>query len=357
MLNKIIQTGKYEIWKAQREANRKRHPLTYLFWEISLQCNFHCRHCGSYCERHKYPDDLNTEEIKKVFKEIAEDFNAKKITIAVTGGEPLLRKDLFEVMTYARNLGFHWGMVTNGWFVTPEIVKKMKQSGMETVVVSIDGLGLTHDKFRDMPGAYDQAIRAVKLLSKGKFLKDLQITTSVHKKCLPELEKMSKIFPKLGINSWRVMNVDPIGRADIDQEILLSKPELIQLLDFIKEKRKISKIDITYSCAQFLGFDYDDSVRDHPFFCATGINVASILHNGDIFVCPNVPRLPKLIQGNVKKERFSDVWNNKFEMFRDINRTNCAKCTNCPDWEYCLGGSYHLWDQKKKRPKSCYRSN
>jgi radical SAM protein with 4Fe4S-binding SPASM domain len=357
MLNKVLQLGKYEIWKAQREASRKVHKLTYLFWEVSLSCNFHCRHCGSNCERKQYQDDLTTEEIKKVFREISEDYDVKKITIAVTGGEPLLRKDVFEVMGYARSLGFHWGMVTNGWSITPEVVEKMKESGMETIVVSIDGLKETHDRFRDMPGSFDRAANGVKSLAQAKFLKDLQITTSVHRQCFGELEEMYKLFSTLGITSWRVMNVDPIGRAEIDKEILLTSEELKKLLSFIKEKRKKCPFKISYSCDQFLGFDYDDSVRDQPFYCGTGINIGSILQNGDIFVCPNVPRLPELIQGNIKKDRFSDVWENKFELFRDPKRTACEKCLQCSDWEYCLGGSFHLWDFENKKPKCCYREN
>ena len=292
--------------------------------------------------------------IKKTFKEIAEDYDSKKIMIAVTGGEPLIRKDLFEVMGYANGLGFPWGMVTNGYLVDKQVTRKMKETGMSSIVVSIDGLGKTHDGLRQKDGSYEKAIEAVKILAKVDSIKALQVTTTLNKNNFDELEKMYETFLGLGITSWRVMNIDPIGRAEKNKDLLLADEQLKKLLYFIKEKRKTSKIDITYDCSGFLGLDLENKVRNHFFICNTGINTGSILHNGDIFVCPNVPRHKELVQGNVRKDRFSDVWDNKFEMFRNKNRTKCEKCARCEWWSECLGSSYHLWDFDKKQPKFCH---
>ena len=141
MLKKIEKIGRFKLWEAQRDYLWKKHSLDYLFWECTLTCNFSCKHCGSRAEKHAYQGELTTEEIKKVFREVAHDFDAKKITIAVTGGEPLLRKDLFEVMKYAKELGFSWGMVTNGFLIDENIIGKMKEAGMESIDISIDGIG------------------------------------------------------------------------------------------------------------------------------------------------------------------------------------------------------------------------
>lgn len=354
MIKKILKTGKYELCALNHKNNIKKHPLTYLFWESTLSCNFHCKHCGSSCERQKYPDDLTTKEIKAAFLQISQDFDPSKITIAVTGGESLLRADIFEVMGYARSLGFHWGMVTNGFLVTKLVVDNLKKAGMETVVVSIDGIGNGHDEFRNMPDVYEKALNAVKLFSEADFLYDLQITTTIYPKNHDQLEEMYQLFKDTGITSWRVMNVDPIGRAK-ENNLSLSDKQLKQLLDFIKEKRKSSKIKVTFGCSHFLGFEYDDEVRDHPFTCLTGISVASILHNGDIFVCPNVPRLPELIQGNVKTDRFKEIWDNKFELFRNREKIVPQKCLDCESWDYCQGDAFHLFDLKNKKPGFCYQ--
>ncbi len=354
MFKNIYKTGALKAWSLYKDALRKEHKLLYLFWECTLNCNFFCKHCGSSAGRKIFPGELNTAEIKKTFKEIAEDYNAREIMMAVTGGEPLLRKDLFEVMAFARGLGFPWGVVTNGFLLDEEAARKMREAGMSTVSVSIDGIGATHDKFRGTIGAYEKAIKAVKILVSANFLDCIQITTSVNKENFKELDKMYATFLLLGIHSWRVMNVDPIGRAEENKDIILSGAELKELLNFIKRKRKESKIDIVYGCEGFLGLDYEGEVRDKFFICNTGINTGSILHNGDIFVCPNVPRKKELIQGNVRRERFSEIWNNKFEIFRNKERTECAKCKGCDYWDECLGGSFHLWNFDKNQPKICH---
>lgn len=334
---------------------RRSHPLRYLFWEATLNCNFDCQHCGSRASRNKhYQDELSTEEIKNVFKSIASKTNPKKIMVAVTGGEPLLRSDLFDVMSYAKSLGFNWGLVTNGSLVSPKTIDQMRESGMSTIVVSIDGLGKVHDDFRQAPGSYQKAITAVKLLTQSHFFQNVQITTTIHQNNILELEKMYTEFLPLGIQSWRVMNIDPIGRAIDNPKLLLKAKDLKKLLDFIKQKRTFSPIDITYDCTGFLGPKFEGQVRNWLFFCSTGITTASILHNGDIFVCPNVPRLPELIQGNVRQDDFYDTWQKKFKIFRDPNRTSCSDCKKCLSWTECKGSSFHLWDFEQNKPKFCH---
>lgn len=354
MLGQILKTGQLRVWSYYKYFLRSGHKLTYLFWECTLNCNFFCKHCGSSAGRKLFKGELTTKEMKKAFREIADDFNSKEIMVAITGGEPLVRKDLFEVMGYASKLGFRWGMVTNGFLVNEETVKKMKETGMKTIVVSIDGIGKKHDDFRNMKGAYERAINAVNLMAKGNFLNNLQITTTIHQGNFEQMEEMYRVFAKLPIHSWRVINVDPIGRAQINKNILLNNEQLRKLLLFIKEKRAKSKIDITYGCAGFLGLEFEGEVRSNYFYCNTGINTASILYNGDIYVCPNVPRIKELIQGNVRYDRFADVWKSKFLYFRNINRTRCKKCSNCQFWQECLGNSFHLWDFTKNQPKMCH---
>jgi len=355
LFSEILLRGQLRVNSWHVSYLRHTHPLNYIFWEATLNCNFNCRHCGSkasYKKHHK--NELSTQEIKNVFKKLATQTNAKKIMIAVTGGEPLLRPDLFEVMSYAHSLGFSWGMVTNGSLVTPEVVEKMHQSGMSTIVVSIDGIGKIHDDFRQSAGSYKKAINAVRLLTRSKYFQNVQITTTIHKNNISDLEKMYAEFLPLGIQSWRVMNIDPIGRALENQKLLLKPKDLKKLLDFIKQKRLTSPIDITYDCTGFLGLNYEGSVRNWLFYCSTGITTASILHNGDIFVCPNVPRLPELIQGNIRHQDFYDTWQNQFKVYRQPNRTSCSGCRKCSHWSECRGSSFHLWDFQKKQPKLCH---
>ncbi len=355
MLKKILKIGRQKLWLLHREHLREKHELNYLFWEATLNCNFTCKHCGSNAGEKFFDDVIDTEEIKKAFLDISKNFNTKKITIAVTGGEPLLRKDLFEVMKYANYLGFRWGMVSNGSLINQDVVEKSKEAGMATIDISIDGLEEIHDDFRNTKGSYKKAINAVKLYKKAEFLKSLRITTTIHKKNINSLDKMYESFASLGISDWRLLSAEPIGRALAGGDILLNKDQFTHLLQFIKDKRvKKVKPNVAYTCSHFLGDDYEDEVRNNFFYCPAGINIGSILHNGDISVCPNVSRKKDLIQGNIKNHSFSDVWNNKFKFFRDKNRTICKKCSNCNFWEECLGGSLHSWNFDEKKPKICF---
>ena len=349
----LISQQSYNSWKI--DNLRRKHPLEYLFWEATLNCNFNCRHCGSSAGRQKHcTNELTTEEIVSVFRSISTKTSPKNIMLAITGGEPLLRADLFEVMKEAHRLGFRWGMVTNGYLVTPKIIRQMKDTGMSTVVVSIDGIEKKHDNFRQTPGAYQKAINAVKLLVDSNFVKNVQITTVVNQNNIDDLELMYQTFSKLKIHSWRVVNMDPIGRAQDNKKLLLKPNQFKKMIDFIKEKRLVSKMEVTYSCSGFLGPGYESKVRSWLFSCLTGITTASILHNGDIFVCPNVERRPELIQGNVRKNDFYQTWQNKFKIFRQKDRTTCTNCKKCPEWENCFGGPFHLWDFKKGQPKFCH---
>lgn len=354
MLKKFQKIGTDRIRKYYQDKNRVRHDLRYLFWECTLSCNFYCKHCGSNAGEGKISSDLSTSEIKKTLYEIAEDFDVKKIMLAVTGGEPLLRNDIFEVMKYASSLGFPWGMVTNGFLVTREVVEKMKDTGMRTVVVSVDGIGKEHDEFRNKDGAYEKAMNAIKLLAEADFLDNLQITTTVHPGNMESLDEMYEKFSASRIHSWRLVTADPIGRAEFDKNLSLNSEQLRRLLLFIKEKRKKAKIAVFFGCTGFLGEEFEGVVRGNHFYCNTGINVASILHDGSIFVCPNVPHIKELIQGNVKKDRFSKVWENGFKFFREKNRTACEECFACKHWEKCLGNSLHTWDFQNKKPKICH---
>lgn len=354
MIKDIIKYGEAEITYKNKQLLSEKPKLKNLFWETTLRCNANCRHCGSRAsENLKLEDELTTKEIKKTLQDIANKYDAREILINVTGGEPLLRQDLFEVMEFANNLGYYWGMTTNGILINDYIIEKMKQTGMSTISISLDGLEKSHDEFRQVKGSYRRIIENVKKLKETDFLNYLQITTVVNKSNINELEQLYNEIQSLHIDSWRILNMEPIGRAADNQELLLSGNEYKTLLNFIKEKRKKSKFDITYGCSHFLGMKYEKEVRNHMFFCIAGFITASILYNGDIYVCPSVERRKELVQGNVKTDDLVDVWENKFKWFRNLDKLKCKECANCQDWKYCLGGSLHNWDFDNKTQKLC----
>ena len=354
MLKKIYKLGELTLMKNLKEQERLKHTLVDLFWECTLTCNAKCKHCGSSAEKKKYDGELSTNEIKNAFKQIANDMDASKILINVTGGEPLVRQDLCEVMEYAANeLGFHWGMTTNGILLNDENIEKLRKANMETISISIDGLEETHDKFRGVPGSFKIITNNIKKLKEADFVKHIQVTTVFHKDNINQLEQLYDIMSSLDLDSWRLVSMDPIGRANENNTLLLNGKEIKQLLDFIKSKKNNKKMELTYGCPGYLGLDYEKEVRQHYFYCKTGINVASILYNGDLFVCPNVPRRKELIQGNIRTDNFKDVWDNKYKIFREKDRTKSEECEKCDNWEYCLGGAFHTWNFNDNTQNKC----
>ena len=354
MFKKIYKYGEREAFCLYRDGITQKHELKDLFWECTLNCNLRCKHCGSFAGNKRLPDELTTEEIKTAFQKIARGCDPGKILINVTGGEPLMRPDLCDVMGYAANeLGFHWGMTTNGMLLTENNIQKLKEAGLATVAVSIDGMPQTHDAFRGCEGSYKTVVENIARLRDAGFLRHLQVSTVFHKSNIDELEPLYNEINKLRINSWRLITVDPIGRAEQNADILLSGPEIKRILDFIKAKNKLNGVRLQYGCPGYLGLEYENEVRSNYFFCRTGINVASILYNGDLFVCPDVPRHPDLIQGNIKTDDFWDVWNNGYRVFRDPLRSSCEECLACDSWKYCLGGAYHTWDYINGKQKKC----
>ena len=191
MLKEIYKLGELTIQSNIRNTERVTHHLRDLFWECTLSCNAKCKHCGSSAEKRKYEGELTTEEIKSAFKQIADSMDASKILINVTGGEPLVRQDLCEVMEYAsKELGFHWGMTTNGILLNEKNIAKLKNANMESISVSIDGLQETHDEFRGVPGSYNIIMNNIKKLKEADFVKHLQVTTVFHKKNINQLQEL-----------------------------------------------------------------------------------------------------------------------------------------------------------------------
>lgn len=330
-------------------------PLRDLFIEVTSRCNAHCEHCGSSCGDKVDTEEISGDLLKKVLLDISNKYNTEDILLNITGGEPLLRKDLFDIMSYAHQLGYKWGMTTNGMLINDNIIDKMVETNMDTISISLDGLKETHELFRKVPDSFDKIIENIKKLQQRKSIKIIQITTVANKKNLNELEDLYQYLKNLGIKYWRVVNVDPIGRAKDNKEILLDKEEYKYLFNFIKEKREYDDMYVEYGCSHYLDLEYEKELRDTYFICAAGIYVASILSNGDISVCPNVERRKEVIQGNIKFDNFVDVWENKFKLFRNKYRTSCDKCMKCKSFKYCKGDSFHTWNFDLNEPNFCIK--
>ena len=327
---------------------KEPYPLYSLLIEITKKCNAACDQCGSRCDINS-EELLSKDEILAALRDIKENLGTDAM-LNITGGEPLLRRDLFRIMAEAAAMGFDWGMVTNGSLITPETVEQMRQSGMKTITVSVDGMKETHDSLRRLPGSWDKIMAALPLLKRAAFLDHIQITFTANRRNVYEFEALYRAVAPLGLDSVRVSFMDPIGRAREHEDLLLTREEILYftgLVNRLNAARRGPKI--VWGCPHFLG----DLLPNRRFSCFAGIYTASILVNGDIFVCPNVERRKELIQGNILKDSFSDVWKNGFRQFR--SRTLPPKCAGCAHVQACGGDSLHTLDFDTGAPRFCYR--
>ena len=330
-----------------------RPQLRHLFFELTTACNERCFHCGSNCSEPQ-PGELTTEEYKRILDQIKEDFDISRMLLCITGGEPLLRRDFFEIMNYAKDLGFKWGMTSNATLITKEVAHKLKEAGMKTISVSIDGLPATHDELRGMPRAYELAMRGVQNLIDENAFTSIQITTVINHRNISELDELFEIMKGIDIDSWRVINLEPIGRALLRPDLMCTKDDLKRMFDFIRKARQ-DGFPVLYGCSHYLGLDYEVEVREWYWLCNAGVYTASIMSNGDIGACLDIERNPKVIQGNIREDRFKDVWENRFEIFRRNKAEDSSKCRECVHKKYCRGDAYHSWDYNNDEPLVCMR--
>ena len=332
----------------------KNPDLKFLFLEMTNMCNLQCRHCGSRCEKGKGVF-LDTELIIKSLKEAAEDFKDRKYMVVVTGGEPLLHPGFDKIVNCINELNLPWGMTTNGILIDSKMAQHLKDLQIGSITLSLDGLKEEHDWLRQVDGSFDKTIEAIKNLKNVDLT--VQVTTVVNKKTINQLDDIYSLMRNLNVDSWRVINVEPIGRALDNQDMMLSKEEIYKLLDYIRDKRfdNDNPMDVCFGCSHYVSFDYEREIRDFYFECGAGTHVLSILCNGDIYSCLDIERRPGLIQGNIAKDRLSEVWYNKFKEFR-IDRTElCNTCKSCKEKNYCMADSMHTWDFDNNKPLLCMK--
>lgn len=354
MLDVEVKNKNLKALAEYRKGLLRKPDLRNLFLELTLRCNERCIHCGSSCG--DVPSvEMEVGEYDRLLHEVKEDLGIGHKMLCITGGEPLLRKEFFEITDIAHRLGFSWGMTSNGTLITRDVARDLKRVGMRTISVSIDGLEETHDKFRRTPGGYAKAMQGIENLLEVGGWSAVQVTTVVTHENIGQLDELFKIFDKMDIDSWRVINIEPIGRAKDHPELILTPDDYRYMFEFIRNKR-IAGQPVCYGCSHYLGTEYEREVRDWYFLCTAGLYTASITCSGDILACLDIERRPEFVQGNVRKDRFSDVWLNRFQIFRKDLSDEAEMCKGCKDAEFCRGGAYHSFNFDEHRPEVCFKN-
>lgn len=329
--------------------------LRYLFIEITQRCNLACRHCGSDCGAQPREGELGAGDWVALLDRLAGQVDRSKVVLVVTGGEPLCTPGLDQVLRALARNRFAWGMVSNGWAMDRATLAALQAHGLQSLTLSLDGLANEHDWLRGRTGSFERVLAAIHLAAKAS-IPFFDVVTCVHPRNLSQLSSLRALLAEQEVPAWRLFSIFPRGRARTNREVRLDDEELRQLLGWIAAERgrKDGVRPVPqWSCEGYLPPVIDRQVRDEPYFCRAGINIASILCDGSISACPNIPR--SLSQGNVRTDDLLDVWERRFLPFRERSWLAKGRCEGCADWSRCQGNSLHLWDEERGGAGICQR--
>ena len=167
------------------------------------------------------------------------------------------------------------------------------------------------------------------------------VVTCVTQRNIDKLDTIKEHLLSLGCKQWRLFTVFPVGRGATDSKLQLSPQQMRQLMDYIVATRKEGRISAQYGCEGFLGA-YEGEVRDRFFACQAGVTVGSVLVDGAISACASIRA--DYNQGNIYTDDFWEVWNNRFEPFRNREWAHKGECKECKRWKFCQGNGMHLYD-------------
>ena len=366
-----------ELWRKREQNMLQEHPLQQLFWECTLRCNLHCRHCGSDCKSVAAQADMPKEDFLRVLDSIAARTDPHQVFVIVSGGEPLMRADLEECCEQIYAKGFPWGMVTNGLALTPERLVRLVKAGMHSVTLSLDGLEDDHNWMRGNPQSFRQVDQALTMLSRLVHQRSLSsgrggsgvaydVVTCVNRRNISKLSDIHQYLVSKGVPRWRIFTVFPVGRAATDPELQLTDEQFRFVFNFIRTIRKetsgsspcsphrggvrgglgevdesLRSLSVTYGCEGFLG-NYEGEVRDHLYTCQAGVTIGSVLIDGSISACTSIRS--DYHQGNIYRDDFMDVWEHRFQPYRNREWMHTGPCADCHLFRYCQGNGMHLRD-------------
>lgn len=316
-------------------------PVTCV-WEVTMGCNMRCGHCGSSCAE-PLKDELTSEEALGLCEQLA-DLGLKWVTLS--GGEPTTRRDLPELVRRLTQLGVSVNIITNGWLLNQRLVQQLKESGVATIAISIDGTGEIHDRVR-RPGAFAHAEQAFAALKEAGITSGA--VTTLTKVNLPVLGELKEELIRIGADSWQVQLGLPMGNLKGRPDWVLDPEQVQEVIDFCYETAKEGRIKIFpadcigyYSKKEMetrrISFGAD---RASPWSgCSAGLYSFGILHNGEILGCTSI-RDREFVEGSIRKRPLREIWEseNAFLWSRELARERLSgQCKSCAYGSKCLGG-------------------
>jgi len=312
-------------------------------WEITMDCNMRCKHCGSSCSG-PLPDELTTEEAFEVCDSLGR-LGLQRITLS--GGEPFTRDDWHLIVERLSKNKILTNILSNGWFIDEEIAKKAKDAGAVNIGISVDGVEETHDYIRKK-GSYARIMSALDVLREQKMF--TAIATSIHKKNIYELPEIKEVLIKKGVKDWQLQAAMPMGNMINHMDWIPEPEDVDRIIDFAYDTMKEGRIrahlsdDVGYFNLKEI--EVRKSTQKSEWFtgiwdgCSAGTRALGIRCNGDILGCLSI-RDDSYIEGNVRKIPLEEIWNRPggFAWFRNLSKNKLTGfCKICQYGNYCLGG-------------------
>ncbi len=324
--------------------------LRVLCLEVTKKCNMvpPCRYCSAYAIEEE-GGELTLDEEKALLDNVS---SFARPIVLFTGGEPLLRDDIFELAEYAGKRGLPVGLPTNGILLTKRVAELMKKTGIYTACVDLDGASAeVHNSLR---GEFDLAVRAIKLCKEeGLRLQVNSVITKSNKDSMPSL---LEFVQELGVDAWHVFFLVPT--KGFPEDYMLSPEEYEEALVWLSQRRREAKMEIAATCApQYLRF-FGEVVRGEwrvARGCSAGISFVFVSHLGNVYPCDHLP----ISAGNIRERDFKEIWENSevFENLRDFDRLK-GRCGACEYKNICGGcrarAYFHYGDYLEEDPGCIY---
>lgn len=333
------------------------NPITCV-WEVTMGCNMRCGHCGSSC-KNPLPDELTTDEAFK----LADMFGKMNISwVTLSGGEPLIRKDICQIIKYLSDRAIKTNIITNGWLLNKETARNLKKANISTVAISIDGPKEIHDRIR-RSGSFDQSKRAFKILNEeGVYTGSI---TTISRENIDYLGRIKKDLIDMGVKLWQVQLGLPMGNFIEHKNWMISPSEIQPIIDFCYQTALEGEIRITpadcigYYNSKLNSINYMENIGNWEG-CNAGIRSFGVLHNGDIVGCTSI-RDKNFIEGNIKKRSLMEIWEDpkSFSWRRNMTKYNLkGNCKICRYGSECLGGcpNTRITTQKSLESENLYCS-
>ncbi len=313
-------------------------------WEVTKRCNLSCIHCRASAENISYEGELDTKASFRLLDEISKTGSP---IIILTGGEPLLRSDIFEIAQYGTDKGLKMVMAPNGTLVNKINAKKMAESGIKRISISIDGASeKEHDGFRGVHGAFAAALEGIRCAKDAGI--EFQINTTITTANLKQIPQILELAVKLGAAAHHIFLLVPTGRGKYIADTGLDPVEYERTLNWFYDQRDKVDLQLKATCAphyyrilrqrahregktvSFATHGMDAVTRG----CLGGIGFCFISHKGVVKPCGFL----NLNCGDVTKVPFDEIWANS-ETFKTLRNYNLlkGKCGICEYQQVCGG--------------------